>query len=288
MPRLTGNGLWRPRRTISQHRGDAVRALGGRIGRLLDALVDASRCERTVLVALCAALWTIYGIIAKGSQDLHFDFGEQYSWSLDTIWASPKHPPLAQWLVGAWFAVFPRADWAYYLFAMVLATAALWFGWRLMERYLDGPKRVIGLALLTFIPVFNFHALKFNNNAMSLPTWVATWLFLRAFETRRADYAALAGLAAGTAMLSKYWSVFLLAGLGLAALLDRRRLDYLRSPSSWITIAVGALVVAPHFIWVATHGWRTFEWMFSSHPASDYGTALWSGVQYIAGTIGAD
>ena len=189
--------------------------------------------------------------------------------------------------MGAWFAVFPRADWAYYLFAMVLATAALWFGWRLMERYLDGPKRVIGLALLTFIPVFNFHALKFNNNAMSLPTWAATtWLFLRAFETRRADYAALAGLAAGTAMLSKYWSVFLLAGLGLAALLDRRRLDYLRSPSPWITIAVGALVVAPHFIWVATHGWRTFEWMFSSHPASDHGTALWSGVQYIAGTIG--
>ena len=267
MPQLTGNGLW----------------------RLLAALVDPSRCERTMLVVLAcyAALWTIYGILAKGSQDLHFDFGEQYSWSLDTIWASPKHPPLAQWLVGAWFAVFPRADWAYYLFAMVLATAALWFGWRLMERYLDGPKRVIGLALLTFIPVFNFHALKFNNNAMSLPTWAATtWLFLRAFETRRADYAALAGLAAGTAMLSKYWSVFLLAGLGLAALLDRRRLDYLRSPSPWITIAVGALVVAPHFIWVATHGWRTFEWMFSSHPASDHGTALWSGVQYIAGTIG--
>jgi 4-amino-4-deoxy-L-arabinose transferase-like glycosyltransferase len=250
--------------TTTEHEPASRRTPFGRLedalGRLLDALVDPSRRERTMLVVLAcyAALWTIYGVIAKGSQDLHFDFGEQYSWSLDTIWASPKHPPLAQWLVGAWFAVFPRADWAYYLFAMVLATAALWFGWRLMERYLDGPKRVIGLALLTFIPVFNFHALKFNNNAMSLPTWAATtWLFLRAFETRRSDYAALAGLAAGTAVLSKYWSVFLLAGLGLAALLDRRRLDYLRSPSPWITIAVGALVVAPHFIWVATHGWRT-------------------------------
>ena len=259
------------------------------LGRLFDALADPGRQERTILVVLVcyAALWTLYGTIAKGSQDLHFDFGEMYSWSLDTIWATPKHPPLAPWLVRAWFSLFPRADWAYYLFAMLIATTALWFGWRLMQPYLDGGKRVVGLALLTLIPVFNFHALKFNNNAISLPTWVATtWLFLRAFETRRPDLAALAGLAAGAAMLSKYWSVFLLVGLGLAALLDRRRRGYFGSASPWITIAVGVLVIAPHLVWVATHGWRTFEWTFSSHPASDFWTSLRSGLDYIAGTAG--
>jgi hypothetical protein len=46
------------------------------------------------------------------------------------------------------------------------------------------------------------------------------------------------------------------------------------------------LVVAPHFIWVATHGWRTFEWMLSSHPAADHGTALLSGFGYVAGMAG--
>ena len=113
--------------TTTDQRQTSPRTLFARLeaalGRLLDALVDPKRRERSVLVVLAcyAALWTIYGIIAKGSQDLHFDFGEQYSWSLDTTWATPKHPALAQWLVGAWFAVFPRADWAYYLFAMVIA-----------------------------------------------------------------------------------------------------------------------------------------------------------------------
>ncbi len=256
--------------------------------RLLTALTDPVRRERVVLVVLScyAVVWTLYGVIAKSSQDLHFDFGEMYSWSLDTTWATPKHPPLAPWLVRAWFSLFPRTDWAYYLFAMAVATTALWFAWRFMARYLEGEKRVIGLALLTFIPVFNFLALKFNNNAISLPTWAATtWLFLRAYETRRADFAALAGLAAGAAMLSKYWSVFLLAGLGVAALLDRRRVQYLRSASPWITVAVGALVIAPHLIWVANHGWRTFEWAFSSHPA-DRSTALRSCVDYIFGMAG--
>jgi 4-amino-4-deoxy-L-arabinose transferase-like glycosyltransferase len=263
--------------------------LEGALARLLDRLSDPVRRERSVLAVLAgyAVLWTVYGVIAKGSQDLHFDFGEMYSWSLDTTWATPKHPPLAPWLVRLWFSLFPRADWAYYLLAMLVATAALWFAWRLMEPYLDDQKRVIGLALLTFIPVFNFHALKFNNNAISLPTWAATtWLFLRAFETRRAHFAALAGLAAGAAMLSKYWSIFLLAGLGIAALLDSRRRDYFRSPAPWITIAVGTVVIAPHLVYVATHGWRTFEWTFSSHPAADPWSALRSGFDHVAGTAG--
>jgi 4-amino-4-deoxy-L-arabinose transferase-like glycosyltransferase len=259
------------------------------LGRLLDALSDPARRERAVVFVLgCyAVLWTLYGAVAKGSQDLHFDFGEMYSWSLDTTWATPKHPPLAPWLVRLWFSLFPRADWAYYLLAMVVATVALWFAWRLMERYLDGEKRVIGLALLTLVPVFGFHALKFNNNAVSLPTWIATtWLFLRAFESRRLDFAALAGLAAGAAMLSKYWSIFLLVGLGAAALLDRRRGDYFRSAAPWITIAVGSLVIAPHLVYVATHEWRTFEWTFSSHPAADLWTSMRSAFGYVIGAAG--
>ena len=68
---------------------------------------------------------------------------------------------------------------------MVLATFALWVAWRVSERYLDGEKRVAGLLLLTFIPFFNFHALKFNANTVLIPLWaLTTWCFLRSFETR--------------------------------------------------------------------------------------------------------
>ena len=157
--------------------------------RMLDALTDPARRERAVLwllAAYCAA-WSLYGAIAKGSQDIHFDMGEMVAWSRDAGIGTPKHPPLAAWLVGAWFKVFPQADWSYYLFAMVLATFALWVAWRVSERYLDGEKRVAGLLLLTFIPFFNFHALKYNANTVLIPLWaLATWWFLRSYETRSA------------------------------------------------------------------------------------------------------
>src|SRR3974377_1468021 len=103
--------------------------IDGELGRLLDALSDPKRRGRTVVGVLAAywAVWTVYAVVAKASQDFHFDMGEMVAWSREVTFGTPKHPPLPAWLVGAWFSVFPDADWAYYMFAVVLATAALWF-----------------------------------------------------------------------------------------------------------------------------------------------------------------
>ena len=160
---------------------------------MLDALTDPARRERAVvwlLTAYCAA-WSLYGALAKGSQDVHFDMGEIVAWSRDAGIGTVKHPPLGAWLAGAWFKVFPQVDWAYYVFAMVLATFALWLAWRVSEGYLEGEKRVAGLLLLTFIPFFSFHALKYNANTVLIPLWAfVTWFFLRSYETRSILWAA--------------------------------------------------------------------------------------------------
>src|SRR5262249_18743105 len=159
----------------------------GALDRLIAALTEPARRERAVVAVLAAycGLWTLHGAIAKGSQDVHFDMGEMVAWSREVTWGTPKHPPLGAWLVRAWFSVFPLADWSYYLFAMVVATVALWIAWRIAGAYLDAEKRVVGLALLTLVPFFNFHALKYNANTVMLPLWAATTaLFLRSYETR--------------------------------------------------------------------------------------------------------
>ena len=256
--------------------------------RLFDALIDPARSERTMALLLVGyvAAWSAYGAIAKGSQDLHFDIGEMFAWSHQVGLSAPTHPPLGAWLVRIWFAVMPRQDWAFYLFAIVVATVALWIAWRLAGRYLAPDKRALGLALLTLLPFYNFHALKFNASSVLTPFWAATtWWFLKSFETRRPGSAALAGIGAGAAMLGKYWSIFLLAGLGLAALLDPRRAAYFRSPAPWITIAAGAAVLAPHLIYIATHGFTTVGFAFTSHATSLANAAIAS-LYFIASVLG--
>lgn len=255
------------------------------VERLLDALTDPARRERTVVWVLSGycAVWSLYGALAKGSQDIHFDMGEMVAWARDAGIGTPKHPPLAAWLVRIWFSVFPLADWSYYLFAMVLATFALWVAWRVSEPYLDGAKRVVALALLTFVPFFNFHALKYNANTVLIPLWaVATWWFLRSFETRRVSWAALAGLGAAAAMLGKYWSVFLLAGLGVAALADPRRAAYFRSAAPWVTIAVGALAFGPHVAWLIGQNFAPFSYAVEAHTAT-YQSAAVAGLGFVLG-----
>ena len=191
-------------------------AVLGPLDRLAALLVDPRHRERTAAQLLLGyvAVWTLYAVLAKGGQDLHFDMGEAVAWSREPAFGYSKHPPLSAWVVKAWFTIFPLADWAYYLLAMVSAGLALWIAWLLSARWLDAEKRAAGLALLTLVPFFNFHALKFNANSVLIPLWAATTLwFLRSFEQRDPLSAALAGVAAAAAMLGKYWSIVLLGGL---------------------------------------------------------------------------
>src|SRR6185437_16187465 len=258
------------------------------IHALRAALIDPAGSERAVLVSLgvYVVLWTIYGTIAKSSQGLHPDMTELIAWSRDLAWGY-KHPPLAALIVHLWFSVFPVAEWSYYLLAMLMPAIALWTAWRLSADYLDIEKRVVGLALLTFIPFFNFHALKFNVNTVLMPLWaVTTFWFLRSYKTRSALYAALAGLGAAGCMLGKYWSVFLLVGLALAALIDKRRSVYFRSASPWITIAVGLAVLAPHLLWLYRHDFAPFGYAMSIHGAKSFADTAVGALGYLAGSAG--
>jgi 4-amino-4-deoxy-L-arabinose transferase-like glycosyltransferase len=266
----------------------ALPSVSALLDRVIARLADPARRERAIVPVLAAycALWTLYGAIAKGSQDIHFDMGEMVAWSRETFWGTPKHPPFGAWLVGAWFGAFPLADWAYYLFAMVLATLALWIAWRVAGRYLDAEKRIVGVALLTLVPFFNFHALKFNANTVMIPLWAATTaLFLRSYETRNPVWAALAGLAAAAAMLGKYWSIVLLLGLGLAAIADPRRGAYFRSSAPWATIAAGLLGLSPHVGWLFDNDFTPFAYAMETHPGTLIEN-LRSGLGYVAGAAG--
>lgn len=258
------------------------------ITALRSALTDPARCDRNVALALVAyaALWTVYGAITKTSQGLHPDMTELIAWSRDLAWGY-KHPPFAAALVWLWFKLFPVAGWSYYLLAMLMPATALWIVWRLSAEYLDIEMRVFGLALLTLVPFFNFHALKYNVNTVLMPLWAATaFWFLRSYRTRSAFYAALAGAGAAASMLGKYWSVFLIAGLVLAALIDKRRGAYFRSPAPWITVIAGLVVLGPHLAWLYAHHFAPFAYALGVHGEKPIAAAALSALGYLAGVAG--
>jgi len=254
--------------------------------RLAAALADPVRANRTALALICGyvLIWWLYGVIAKASQDVHFDMGEIVSWSLVPAFGYPKHPPFAAWVAWIWFSVFPYADWAYYLLSTVTVGVALWFVWLIAARFVAGDKRALALTMLMLSPGFNLQPLKFNPNSVLIPVWAATaYFFLRSFTERSIAMGAIAGLCAAIAMLTKYWSIFLILGLIVAALSDPRRWDYLRSGAPYASVLVGALAFAPNVVSLVDYDFQPFQYATSVHAVTDLQGLISSFGDYFGG-----
>jgi len=254
----------------------------------LDALLDSRRQERAVIwtLAAYAAIWTAYRAIATSPRDIHADVAELYGWSRELAFGYDKHPPFSAVVAKLWLLLFPVNDLSLHLLATANIAVTLYIAWRTMRRYLAPDKTVFGLALLMLVPFFNFIALKYNANAVLLPLWALTIdAFLRAYDRRKPGWAAAAGLFAALAMLGKYWSVVLVATLGLAALVDPRRASFFRSPAPWIMAGIGLVVLAPHLWWLVEHRFPTFAYA-AAHSAPNLGQNLTATAGYLVGCLG--
>ncbi len=239
-------------------------------GRLVDALCDPMRRHRVALTAclVYAGMWALYAVIAKSSQGINADLGEMVVWSRNLGWGFPKHPPFPALVLAGWFAIFPEADWAYYLLSGLNLGVGLYFSFLLAGLWLEHTKLAAAPFLLTSIPFYNFLGLKFDQNSILIPLWALTaWAFVLSFRRCHLGYATLAGGAAAAAVLTKYWSIFLVLALVIAALADPRRRIYSRSIAPWATALVGAVLIAPHLVWLVLENLPQLQWMRARRTA---------------------
>jgi len=228
------------------------------------------------LIVGFAATWMLFLTIAYLGADLHPDVLEAWSVVRSFAWGNAKHPPLMGWAAHAWTLVFPLTDWSFQLLAMTNAAVALWAVDLIARRFVRGDKRAVVVLLLMLLPTYQFHAQRFNANSVLLAVWpMATYCFLRSFETRDSKWAAAAGALAAIAMLGKYYSVFLVGGFAFAAVCHPQRRIYFRSPAPWVSIVVGVVVLAPHLYWLATTGAAPFEYAIQAHG----GRKFWPSVR---------
>lgn len=220
-------------------------------------------------------LYTAFAIISSASVGLEPDLLGTYARGLHPSAGYDGEAPLAALMAGAWFSLLPPTDWAFHLLAMVNAAAGLYATDQIARRYLDGDKRIAVLLLLMLTPFYQFMGQRFEASQTLLSTWpIATYCFLRAFETRGLAWSAGAGVAAALAMLGRYYSVFLIAGFVAAVLVHAGRRTYLRSWSPWLSATAGGIVLVPHVQWLFATGFATFSDAAASHMGAPLTEAL--------------
>jgi 4-amino-4-deoxy-L-arabinose transferase-like glycosyltransferase len=232
------------------------------------------------------AVWLAFLCIAYAGGDLHQDVLETWSLGRSIEWGYSKHPPLMGWAARAWMTFFPLTNWSFELMAMVNSAIALWMVDLITRRFATGDKRALVLLLLMLLPIYQFHAQRFNANAVLLPTWpLAAYCFLRSFETRATGWAVAAGATAALAMLGKYYSVFLVGSFAVAAICHPQRRAYFGSFVPWISAVTGFAALVPHMYWLATTGAKPFAYAVDRHAGKALVPSLWEAVLFVSGIV---
>src|ERR1700710_2279042 len=212
---------------------------------------DASLRLVIGFAAVHAALWTLILANLKAAQDVHMDVAEAFAWGQKFQFGYGKHPPLAGWVAGAWFRVFPIANWAPYALAMAVTGSGLVISWLIALRVVDRRRAFFVVVMLALYPIFNFKGFKYNPDLLQLVTLPLLVLaFLHAFERRSVKSGFWLGLAAALALMTKYWVLTMIGAIGIAALLHPDRLKLLRSPAPWVAIVTVAVAMLPHLWWL--------------------------------------
>jgi len=237
--------------------------------RRLETWFAAQLDERSPRAALTAiALFSLAGVFfltgLKAAQDVFIDAAEAYAWGQSFLGGYGRHPPMTGWIAGVWYSLFPAADWASYALSRVMTFVALG-GLYLIARRVAGPRRALFVTLLMMLyPLFHTKGERFNNYQVLLallPLLVLT--FLIAYEKRNVLWGALLGLAAAACTLTIYSGLIGVAAVGLAALLDRDRMHFLRSPVPWVAAMVYCLALTPHVLWLIKWNYPTLQWASS-------------------------
>jgi 4-amino-4-deoxy-L-arabinose transferase-like glycosyltransferase len=212
---------------------------------------DASLRLVIGFAAVHAALWTLILANLKAAQDVHMDVAETFAWGQKFQFGYGKHPPLAGWVAGLWFNLFPVADWSSYALAMATLGCGMVISWLVALRVVDRRRAFFTVVMLALYPVFNFKGFKYNPDLLQLVTLPLLVLaYLNAFEKRSVRAGWLLGLAGALALMTKYWVLTMIGAVGLAALIHPARLLFLRSPAPWVAIAVLVLAMTPHLLWL--------------------------------------
>src|SRR5258708_30733937 len=198
-----------------------------------------------------AVLWTLILINLKAAQDVHMDVAEAFAWGQKFQLGYGKHPPLAGWVAGLWFRIFPVVNWSTYALAMATLGTGLVISWLIALRVVDRRRAFFVVALLALYPIFNFKGFKYNPDLLQLVTLPLVVLaYLNAFEKRNVSSGLWLGLAGALALMTKYWVLTMIGAVGLAALIHPDRLNFLRSPAPWVAIAVAIAAMIPHLMWL--------------------------------------
>lgn len=232
---------------------------------MTDGILDIKKAQGFVLIfiMLHVIVWTLVPTLIR--LNLPLDSIEGIGWGQEWQWGYDKNPFLNGWLSMAALALSQQQDWGLYFFCQVSVAFTLLSVWLLAKEFLPPASALLSVLLLETVQYFNFHALDFNDNTLELGLWaVAIYCFYRALHARDPKTTLLFWIATAFSLslgfLAKYYTLSLIAAMGLFLLYDRRAV--LKTYAPYVALMVFLLLISPHLVWLHYHDYITVHYVF--------------------------
>lgn len=212
-----------------------------------------------LIVSLHVVLWTVLPILLRPT--LPIDALEGVVWGQHLILGYDRNPWLNAWLTRLAVEIGGYSGWLTYLFSQFFVGLCFWSVWRLGKKMLTPLHALAAVLILEGIQYYSIASLDFNDNVIELGLWaLLVLLFYRAVTLEKlVDWIGV-GIVAGLALMTKYYSAFLLTGMLLFLLTEPQARQTFSKKGIYVAAVIFLIIIAPHFIWLFQHDFVTLHY----------------------------
>lgn len=219
-----------------------------------------------LFLSLHVLAWTLAPALIR--KNLPLDSIEGTLWGQQWQLGYDKNPFLNGWLTAIAGNLSHPSGWMVYLFSQLSVGLCFWAVWRLGKAIMPTAYALVSVVLLEAVQYYNFHAIDFNDNTLELSTWgLATYAFYLALKSGRVKHWVLWGVFAALGMMAKYYTLVLLASMGLLLLIHPVYRKQLTTAAPYVGVFVFATICAPHVWWLFHHDFITVRYVFERADA---------------------
>lgn len=180
------------------------------------------------------------------------------------------HPPMVAWVIRAGTILLGNTELGVRIGATTLMVAVGLLMYRLARMWFDRPTALISALLVHVLPVYFGMGLLAPMDAALCFFWLLCLVAVSAaLRSGTPGPWYLAGAALGGALLSKYSAVFLIPGVLLAVLGERKWRRHLRTVHPYLALVIAFVLFSPVLWWNAAHDWASFRFQFIQRYADD-------------------
>lgn len=204
-------------------------------------------------LALHLLFWTLIPTLVN--HNLHLDVIESLAWGKEWQLGYEKHPPLTAWIT----EIFATHEILIYFISQLAVITAIIYVYKLALLLLEQDKEqkaIFAALILEAIYYFNFTTPEFNPNVLQLPLWAgATYYFIQAKYFHKYNGYIIAGIFAAFAILTKYYSLILVAMLFFLL----KKEDFQKT-QLYIGAILFLAILSPHIYWLIEHNFSTISY----------------------------